>query len=161
MPSQSFQTSDGWLVIMVMKEKFWERLAERVGPPELAADPRFRTFADRLVHRDALAQILRDEFRGRTTAEWLARLRGHVPVAPVHTVEEALADEQVQAREMVVDVPHPIFGTLREVGCPIKIDALRPRYAAASALGADTADVLAEIGVTPVDLDRLRAAGVV
>src|SRR5213076_1024746 len=49
-PSQSFQTRDGWIVIMCMKEKFWERLVERMGLPHLREDPRFRTFADRLVH---------------------------------------------------------------------------------------------------------------
>src|SRR5690242_13515200 len=84
-PSQSFQTADGWLVIMCMKEKFWERLVDRLALPALRDDPRFRTFADRLAHREALLPTLRTEFRRRTTAEWVARLRGHVPVAPVYT----------------------------------------------------------------------------
>ena len=53
------------------------------------------TFADRLAHRDELVAVLADAFARRTTAEWLERLRGHVPVAPVYTVAEALADEQV------------------------------------------------------------------
>src|SRR5207244_3749346 len=52
-PSQSFQTRDGWIVIMCMKEKFWERLVERMGLARLREDARFRTFADRLAHRDA------------------------------------------------------------------------------------------------------------
>src|SRR5262245_55007389 len=160
-PSQSFQTRDGWLVIMCMKQKFWERLVERMELPQLGADPRFAAFADRLAHRDALVEILRGEFRQRTTAEWLERLRGHVPVAPVYTVPEALADEQVLAREMVVEVMHPVFGRLREVGCPIKMEGVTPRYAPASALGADTAAILAEVGVGSEDLAGLRARGVV
>jgi crotonobetainyl-CoA:carnitine CoA-transferase CaiB-like acyl-CoA transferase len=82
-------------------------------------------------------------------------------VAPVYTVEEALADEQVQAREMVVEVDHALFGTLREVGCPIKIDGVQPRYAPAAALGADTEALLAEIGVGPHQLAALREQGVV
>src|SRR6185436_13660219 len=106
-PSQSFQTSDGWIVIMCMKEKFWERLADRMGLAAVRADPRFRTFADRLANRDALRPILKTEFLRRTTAEWLERLRGHVPIAPVYTVEEALGDEQVLAREMVIELAHP------------------------------------------------------
>src|SRR6059036_1697102 len=57
-PSQSFQTRDGWLVIMCMKEKFWERLAERLDLAQLRDDPRFRTFADRLAQRDALRPVL-------------------------------------------------------------------------------------------------------
>jgi crotonobetainyl-CoA:carnitine CoA-transferase CaiB-like acyl-CoA transferase len=160
-PSQSFQTRDGWVVIMCMKEKFWERLADRMELGHLRDDPRFRTFADRLAHRDALAPLLEAEFRRRTTAEWLERLRGHVPIAPVHTVDEALADEQVLAREMVIEVEHAVFGPVREVGCPIKIDGVRPRYASAAPLGADTEALLAEVGVGPVELARLRAGGVV
>jgi crotonobetainyl-CoA:carnitine CoA-transferase CaiB-like acyl-CoA transferase len=160
-PSQSFQTRDGWIVIMCMKEKFWERLVERMGLDPLRDDPRFRSFADRLAHRDALRPILRAEFLRQTTEEWLARLRGHVPIAPVYSVEEALADEQVLAREMVVEVEHPHFGRLREVGCPIKMDDLKPRYAPAAPLGADTAAVLREVGVGSDDLSALRRRGVV
>jgi crotonobetainyl-CoA:carnitine CoA-transferase CaiB-like acyl-CoA transferase len=160
-PSQSFQTADGWLVIMVMKEKFWRRLAEGLELPELADDPRFRTFADRLANRRELVPLLRAAFRRRTTAAWLERLRGHVPVAPVHSVEEALHDEQTLAREMVVEIAHPVFGAVRETGCPIKIAGVRPRYAPASALGADTAALLGEIGVGGEQLAALRARGVV
>src|SRR5438874_1803584 len=160
-PSQSFQTRDGWIVIMCMKEKFWERLVERIGLAHLRDDPRFRTFADRLAHRDALRPILRAEFLRHTTAEWIERLRGQVPIAPVYAVEEALADEQVLAREMVIAVDHPRFGRLSEVGCPIKVDGVAPRYRPAAALGADTAAVLAEVGVGAGELAGLRARGVV
>ena len=160
-PSQSFRTRDGWIVIMCMKEKFWERLVERMDLAHLRADPRFGGFAERLAHRDALAAILRAEFARRTTGEWLERLRGHVPIAPVYGVDEALADEQVLAREMVIAVDHPVFGRVREVGCPIKMDGVAPRYAPASPLGADTAALLAEIGVGPAELAALRARGVV
>ena len=160
-PSQTFRTADGWLVIMVMKEKFWTRLVECLGLPGLGDDARFRTFTDRLAHRETLIPVLDDAFRRRTTAEWLGRLRGRVPVAPVYTVDEALADEQAVARDMIVEVAHPVFGTLREVGCPIKLDGIPPRYGPAAALGADTAAILAEVGVTPGELARLRARGVV
>jgi crotonobetainyl-CoA:carnitine CoA-transferase CaiB-like acyl-CoA transferase len=141
-PSQSFQTRDGWIVIMCMKEKFWERLVERMGLARLRP-------------------ILRAEFLRHTTAEWLERLRGQVPIAPVYAVEEALADEQVLAREMVIAVDHPRFGRLSEVGCPIKVDGVAPRYRPAAALGADTAAVLAEVGVGAGELAGLRARGVV
>jgi crotonobetainyl-CoA:carnitine CoA-transferase CaiB-like acyl-CoA transferase len=160
-PSQSFRTRDGWLVIMCMKEKFWQRLVERIALPALADDPRFRTFADRLAHRDEIVAVLRAEFARRSTAEWIERLRGHVPVAPVYTVAEALEDAQVQAREMVIEVEHPVFGRLREVGCPIKIGGVQPRYQAAAALGADTEALLAEVGVDAAAMRGLRERGVV
>jgi crotonobetainyl-CoA:carnitine CoA-transferase CaiB-like acyl-CoA transferase len=161
LPSQSFRTRDGWLVIMVMKEKFWERLTERLQRPALRDDPRFRTFADRLTHRTALTAILDAAFSERTTAEWVARLRGHVPVAPVYDVAEALADEQVAARDMIAPLEHPVFGTLRTIGCPIKFPDAPPRYASGASLGADTEAVLAEVGLSPADVAALRTRGVV
>jgi len=160
-PSQRFPTRDGWIVVMCMKEKFWERLVDCLELGALRDDPRFRSFADRLEHRDALVPLLARTFGTRTTAEWLARLRGRVPAAPVHAVEEALADEQTAARQMVVDVPHPLFGTLREVGCPIKMSGVAPRYRPAAPLGSDTPTLLGEIGVAPAEVERLRARGVV
>jgi crotonobetainyl-CoA:carnitine CoA-transferase CaiB-like acyl-CoA transferase len=160
-PSQTFRTRDGWIVVMCMKEKFWERLVERMELPALGEDARFATVAARLEHRDELIAVLRAEFARRTTAAWLDRLRGRVPVAPVYTIDDALHDEQAVARDMVVDVVHPQFGVLRETGCPIKLDGVVPRYAPAPALGADTALVLAEVGVGPEELAAMRAKGIV
>jgi crotonobetainyl-CoA:carnitine CoA-transferase CaiB-like acyl-CoA transferase len=141
-PSQNFATSDGFIVIMCMKEKFWHRLAERLDLAPLLQDERFKTFADRLAHRDDLIPLLQERFKTKTTIEWLDRLSGAVPCAPVNTIGEALDDEQIRAREMVVSYEHPRFGTVRQVGCPIKIDNTRPRYTAAARLGADTDDIL-------------------
>jgi crotonobetainyl-CoA:carnitine CoA-transferase CaiB-like acyl-CoA transferase len=84
-----------------------------------------------------------------------------VPVAPVYGIDEALADEQVTAREMVIELAHPRFGTLRQVGCPIKIAGVRPRYRPAAALGADTDALLEEVGVSAAERAALRARGVV
>jgi crotonobetainyl-CoA:carnitine CoA-transferase CaiB-like acyl-CoA transferase len=161
-PSQSFPTQDGHLVIMCMKEKFWQRLAERLGLAALLGDARFRTFADRLAHRAELIAILKDVLRTKTNAEWVAILRGHVPCAPVASLREALHAEQVLAREMVISYEHPHFGTVREVGCPIKIDEVRPRYGPASPLGADTDALLAALlGMSADEITALRAAGAI
>jgi crotonobetainyl-CoA:carnitine CoA-transferase CaiB-like acyl-CoA transferase len=161
-PSQNFPTKDGNIVIMCMKEKFWQRLADRLGLAHVKDDPRFRTFQDRLTHRQEFIPLLKDVLRTKTTAEWLALLRGHVPCAPVYDVEQALQDEQVLAREMVITVDHPRFGPLREVGCPVKIDDVQPRYCPASRLGADTEDLLRDLlGLSSVEIDRLRERGAI
>jgi len=161
-PSQNFATKDGHIVVMCMKQKFWERLADRIGLAHLKDDPRFRTVPDRLAHRDELVPLLKDVLRTRTTDEWLSLLRGHVPCAPVYMVEQALEDEQVLAREMVITVAHPQFGLLRQVGCPIKIDGARPRYAPAAPLGADTDELLHELlGLSHVEIERLRERGAI
>ncbi len=161
-PSQTFATRDGYVVIMCMKEKFWPRLAERMGLAHLLDDLRYQTFADRLAHRSELIVQLSDVMRTKPTDEWLALLRGHVPIAPVYTVAEALEDEQVLARDMVVNVDHPEFGRLRQTGCPLKIDDVQPRYAPASRLGADTQQVLQTLlGCSHDEIGALRAAGAI
>jgi crotonobetainyl-CoA:carnitine CoA-transferase CaiB-like acyl-CoA transferase len=161
-PSQTFPTQDGWMMIMCMKDKFWVRLCERIERPALARDPRYAGFAERLAHRAALVAELSAVFRTRPTAAWIERLRGQVPCAPVQTVSQALADPQVAARDMLVAVDHPRYGRLREVGCPIKIDDVQPRYRAGAALGADTDAVLREwLGAGGEEIDRLRRDGAI
>jgi crotonobetainyl-CoA:carnitine CoA-transferase CaiB-like acyl-CoA transferase len=161
-PSQTFRTKDGYLVIMCMKEKFWQRLVHRVGLGRLLDDPRFRTFQDRLTHRGELVGLLQRVLESKTTAEWLVVMRGHVPCAPVHTIAEALHDEQVKAREMVIAVNHPQFGALREVGCPIKMSDVQPRYEPASPLGGDTGELLRTLlEMSEAEITALRQQGVV
>jgi crotonobetainyl-CoA:carnitine CoA-transferase CaiB-like acyl-CoA transferase len=161
-PAQCFRTADGHVVVMCMKEKFWLRLCERMGRPDLAADPRHASFADRHAHRDELVAELARDFERRTTEEWLAVLRGSVPCAPVYSVDEALADEQTLAREMVIAVEHPEYGWLREVGSPIKVAGVRPVYRPAARLGADTDDVLSRLGgYSAAEIADLRRLGVV
>jgi crotonobetainyl-CoA:carnitine CoA-transferase CaiB-like acyl-CoA transferase len=161
-PSQTFRSSDGYVVVMCMKEKFWQRFAQLIGAGELIDDARFRTFHDRLAHRGELIALLQAVLLSRTTGEWVGVLRGEVPCAPVYTVAEALADEQVQAREMVVEVMHPLFGALRQVGCPVKIDDVEPRYAPASSYAADTDELLhGLLGMSHDEIGALRRTGAI
>ena len=161
-PSQNFQTRDGYIVIMCMKEKFWRRMGQIMELDELVADPRYQTFQDRFERRDGFVAVVQARMREKTTDEWLALMKGQVPCAPVYGVEEALQDEQVRAREMVVEVAHPQFGSLRQVGCPIKVDTLRPQYRAASGLGADTETLLRELlGMAHEEIEELRGTGAV
>jgi crotonobetainyl-CoA:carnitine CoA-transferase CaiB-like acyl-CoA transferase len=161
-PSQNFPTRDGTLVVACMKEKFWRRLAEKLDLTHLLDDPRFRTLADRHHNRAELIPILKGTFRTRTTAEWLELLRREVPCAPVNSIPEALADEQVRARNMVISYEHPRFGTVREVGCPIKIDDLEPRYGPAAPLGADTENILRDLlGMRDEEIEELREKGAI
>jgi crotonobetainyl-CoA:carnitine CoA-transferase CaiB-like acyl-CoA transferase len=161
-PAQCFRSADGHIVVMCMKEKFWLRLCERIGRPELAKETRYATFADRYANRDELIALLARDFAERTTAEWLDLLRNHVPCAPVYSVDEALADEQTLAREMVVALDHPEYGALRQVGTPIKMAGVRPVHRPAARLGADTDEVLARLGgYSAEEIADLRRRGIV
>jgi crotonobetainyl-CoA:carnitine CoA-transferase CaiB-like acyl-CoA transferase len=159
-PAQNFPTRDGHLVIFCNKEKFWTSLIDAMELPAVARDPRFATFADRAAHKAALVPILKARFAEKTTADWLARLRGKVPVAPVNTIAEALADEQIRAREMIVEVKHPHFGVLREVASPVKTEGASPNLDPAPALGQHTDEVLRTLlQYDPTRITALRASG--
>ena len=160
-PAQNFPTKDGWIVVFCNKPKFWEALVDALGLPELARDARFATFADRLAHKDALIPILKSRFAERTSGEWLGRLRGRVPCAPVNTVAAALAEPQVVSRDMIIEVDHPDLGRLREVASPVKTAGAGTRPAPAPRLGQHTDTILTDLlGYTPGRIAALRATGV-
>ena len=160
-PAQNFRTRDGWIVVFCNKEKFWESLVDVLELPALRTDSRFATFTDRLAHKAALLAILKPRFLERTTHEWLGRLQGRVPCAPVNSMREALEDAQVREREMILTVEHPVFGALREVASPIKTAGALASPAPAPRLGEHTDSVLRDIlGYTPDRIAALRASGV-
>jgi crotonobetainyl-CoA:carnitine CoA-transferase CaiB-like acyl-CoA transferase len=160
-PAQNFPTKDGWIVVFCNKDKFWQELVEALEAPEIGADPRFRTFPDRHAHRALLLPLLKARFATRTSADWLDRLRGRVPCAPVNDVRQALADEQVRARDMIVEVPHPEFGTLKEVRSPIRTEGEVRNPRRAPKLGEDTDAILGDIlGYSASTIAGLRARGV-
>ena len=161
-PAQNFPTRDGWIVIFCNKDKFWRDLVETLGAPELAEDARFRTFGDRFAHKDALLPLLQARFATRTTEEWLDRLRGRVPCAPVNDVRQALADPQVLARDMIVEVEHPDFGPLKEVRSPVRTDGEIRHPARAPRLGEHTDQILREVlSYSDSTIARLRETGVI
>lgn len=161
-PSQVFGTADGHIVIMCQKDKFWQRFCELSGHPEWAQEERFATMSGRYANREALLPLIRAVLRTRTTPEWIACFGSEVPCAPVNTVAEALREPHVAAREMVVSMPHPTWGELKEVACPIKLTGYRKEHTAAPPLGADTDDVLRTLlGCSDSDIEALRADGVI
>jgi len=160
-PAQNFRTRDGWIVVFCNKEKFWESLVDALELPALRGDPRFATFAGRLANKAELLALLEPRFGERTTSDWLERLHGRVPCAPVNSTREALEDVQVRARRMILTVEHPVFGALREVASPIKTAGALERPAPAPRLGEHTDAVLCDVlQYTPDRIAALRASGV-
>lgn len=161
-PSQMFPSRDGFLVVMCNKEKFFPRLCEILGVPELAEDDRFQSFTSRLEHRDILIEALMVCFRKEDTAFWLAKLSGQVPAAAVSSVEEAMQHPLLKERKMIVDVPHPRYGSLRMMGNPIKVSDSETTYEAGPALGAHNREVFGAIlGLGEDELRQLQAEGTI
>jgi crotonobetainyl-CoA:carnitine CoA-transferase CaiB-like acyl-CoA transferase len=159
-PCQLFTTADGWIFIMANKEKFWPALCEGLGAPELASDARFRTFADRLAHREALTEVCDALFRKRSTADWMAILAGSVPCAPILSVWEALRSDFAEERGSIVALTSGEAEPVKVVGSPFRTGEATPTRAA-PALGSDTRDLLAEAGYSPSEVEKLRERGVV
>lgn len=159
-PAQAFETQDGFLVVFCAKDKFWQALADGMDAPELAADPRFATMAGRYQHRDILLTDLKERFHSRSTDAWLQRLRGRVPCAPVNSLEETLADEQVLARNMIWTVDHPEYGPIRQTGTAVRITGQEPDLRPGPGLGADTESILTDLlGYGAEEVTRLRKSG--
>jgi len=138
-PVQTFPTSDGWLFIMCMTEKFWSELLNAIGKPELASDPRFGNAALRQANRDALTGIIDSELRRQSTSYWLDKLNGVLPVAPVLDLAQALDSPFLQTTDMIHVVSHPAKAEMRVLANPIKINGQRLDQKACPPFGADNA----------------------
>ena len=159
-PAQNFRTADGWVSVFCAKEVFWQRLAARLDLGHLADDPKFRTFGDRYRNRDELLGMLDSAFSKRTTAEWLEKLQGDIPVAPVNDLGQALADSQVNERGMVVSADHPAMGEIRLAGSPFKTPGVLADVKPAPGLGEHTDQVLSQVlGYSPEEITVLRDSG--
>lgn len=158
-PFQFFGTADGHIAIACAKEKFFRELVQAIGMPDLGEDPRFASFAARLEHRQDLLDRLAARFRELRTEEWLARLKGRVPCAPVRDLSSALKAEELEARGMLATYDHPRLGEVRSVGLPLRVSGFTPTYQASPALGADEADLLTELGFDDAEVARLKEAG--
>lgn len=141
-PVQTVQTKDGWIYVMCMKDKFWEELARRIGRPQYLEDPRFATAAARRDNRGALTDVLDEAMSLKTTDEWLDLLRGHLPVAPIYDVAQAIANPFVTAAACVQPVPHPASPNFKMLANPLRIDGQRLELVPCSPLGADNAALL-------------------
>ncbi len=159
-PVQLFRTADGWIFLMCMTEKFWQELMRVLDAPHIAADPRFASMPLRREHREALTPLLDAVLGGDTTANWLRRLQGVLPAAPVNDMAQALENPFPLATGMIRSTPHPLRADFRSFANPIKLDGHRLEARSAPALGADTDTVLAELGYSAAEIAGLHARGV-
>jgi crotonobetainyl-CoA:carnitine CoA-transferase CaiB-like acyl-CoA transferase len=121
-PYQAVMASDGWFVIGAANQGLWLTFLGVIGRPELQEDPRYSTNAARVTNRTVLIQDLAPTFLTRTKQEWIdALLSAGVPAAPILDYGEAVESEQAVARDMVMQIPHPIEGEIRALGIPDKM----------------------------------------
>ena len=162
-PYQAFGTADGFVMVAVGNDSLWRKFAAALEREDLLADERFATNPSRVAHRDILIPLIEETLATRTSAEWVQTLdAAGVPVGPIQTVDQAVQDPQVLARGMVAELQHPTAGTLKVVGCPVRLTRTPPAMRTAPpVLGQHTDEVLAGLGFSDEDIASLHAAGAV
>ncbi len=134
---------------MCQTDKFWQVFCRRIGRADLLDRAEFKDMAARLQNRTQLQQELDDIFEERSTQAWLKLLRGHLPVAPVNNIAQALDDPIVESIGKLSTIEHAEKPAgLRMLANPIKIDGARAPDFRGPRLGEHTKDLLDELGLT-------------
>jgi len=154
-PYQAYKTLDSYIVITVGTEKLWKTFCQAIGPA-LADRNEFKTNVDRVSHRELLKQEIEKIIKNKTTSEiYELLIQNGIPCAPVNSVSDAVSNEQIKFREMIIDMA-PEYGKISIPGTPFKLSEspgeirFPPPY-----LGNANDEILGTLGFTPLQIDEL------
>ncbi|MFH8975634.1 CaiB/BaiF CoA transferase family protein [Streptomyces sp. NPDC017890] len=163
-PRNTYRTADGtWVAVSTSAQSVAERVMRLVGRPELIDEPWFGTGTDRARHSDVLDAAVGDWIARHSRADVLAEFeKAQAAVAPVQDVRDVMSDPQYRALDTVTTVDDPELGPLRMQNVLFRLSATPGAIRwAGRPHGADTEEVLTELGLTPADVKELREEGVV
>ncbi len=146
-PYESFEAKDGWFVLGVGNDKIWKKFCNSIKRKDLLNDERFRLNADRVKHRNELAETVGDWAANYTLKEIISILEVNgIPVASINNLEQIVNDPHIAvAREMLQQISHPLAGEVKVTGNPIKMSETNPRiYERSPLLGEHTDSVLSQ-----------------
>ena len=162
-PFETFNTLSDPIMVAAGNDRLWATLCELM-ELEIACDPRYATNPQRNEHYAELRPILAEKFMTKTAEEWQPMFdKAGIPSGPINTVDKVVKNEQVVAREMILEVEHPVAGTTRVPGIPIKLSRTPGEIRmAAPVLGADTEKLLNQyLGLTSDQVAELREKQVI
>jgi crotonobetainyl-CoA:carnitine CoA-transferase CaiB-like acyl-CoA transferase len=162
-PDLIFETADGYITVGTISDSEWQGFCAASGRSGLAEDPRFNTPGDRAVNATERILLMAEIIKERPTAEWLERLDANdVPSAPVLRRNEVISNEQVVAREIIVELDHPDIGPVRQPKPAARFDRTPAQiHGPAPRIGEHTAAILAEMGLEAAEIERLAAEQIV
>ncbi len=164
-PACAFETKDGkYVQVAATNEVMYPKFCQVAGLEELAGDPRFDTNTNRLKNRDIIMPIIAQRMRQKTRDEWLALFeKADLPCGPILDLDEVFADPQVEAREMLFYMDHPVEGQVAQLGFPYKFSdtPLNPQLRPPG-LGEHNQEILREwLDYTAAQVEKLRADKVI
>lgn len=162
--ANAFHARDGWVFISGVFDGIWKRLVRAIGKPEIISDPRFQSDNSRYEHSKDIDPLVSDWVKHRTVDEVIAILeQNRVPCGRINSIAEVVADPQVRAREMLVDVEWPGVGSVPITGVPIKLSETPGKVTARAPLvGEHNTAVYEELlGYGPDRLSKLAEEGII
>lgn len=162
-PYDTFRCSDGFIIIAVITDNFWAALMELLDAPDLDTEEN-RGQPGRWRNKDLINSRLNEILSANTQAYWLEQLRRYrIPCAPVNNFAQALADEQVLARQMVVEVAHPLGGATHMPGNPIKLsETHEDTFTPPPLLGQHNREVYGGLlSLSEAEIAQLQAEGII
>lgn len=161
-PYQVFKAADQDFIIACGNDKQFVLLSNAIGLPELPKDPRFTTNALRIKHRSEIGELLSAHFLSDNAKHWVEVIHAvKVPVGLINNLEQAFEEPQVKARNMLVEMQHPLKDKLKVIGSPIKLSRTPVEYKQAPPmLGEHTNEILARVADAE-KLAELRSKGII
>jgi len=162
-PYDAYQCLDGFFIIAIIADNFWEALLKVIPADDLNTEEN-KHQPGRLKNKEHINRRLNEIFLTNTQKYWLATLQAaRIPCAPVNNIQQALNDEQVLFRNMVVDVEHPLGGSAKMPGNPIKLsDTHEDTFSPPPLLGQDNEEVYSTLlGKTAEEISGWRDAGII
>jgi formyl-CoA transferase len=163
-PYQTFPTSDGWMIVGAGNDGQYRHFVTVGGEAHLADNPLFKTNPLRVEHRKKLVPLLEQMTRKKTKGEWISLLENaNVPCGPINNIKEVFENEQVIAREVQINVPHPTAGSMKLVASPMKLSKTPTEVRMAPpTLGQHTNQILHErLQLDDAAIEELRQKGAI